>query len=590
MSQEDRLTGLVGFSGMKVPVLAGTTAAITLSGEQTIDGVSCVTGYRVLVMDQADTTENGIYVVDTGDWNRAADADGPYDFVQGSLVPVYSGTTNGGSLFQQTTADPVAGTSALTFTSYLTLLGIPVSIANGGTGATTAAGALTALGAAALIGGNLSGAFNDAKTTVASAAAPDIWVTGSVPTGRLIDFTGNTGPVTDFADAPQAGASRVLLCASTPTFTNGANLVVPGSANYTAAAGDIIVVTAETTTKFRLSIFKADGTAVVGGGISTVPRQLENVGLSVAMAANAVTIALKGADGNGPSSSNLVGVGFRSATLTTGTASKVQVSAATSTAISSGSTGGSVSAEASRVWVAAILVAGAVELAWSIRRSGTSVLPIDEGGVITTVAEGGAGAADTAGVWYSTTQRTDVPFTIIGYFDSTQATAGTWASNPANVVVNPKHRPGDEVQVQRTQTGAVATGTTAMVNDDSIPQSGEGDQYMSQAITPTSASNVLLSDVVINLSNSAVANLIAALFQDSVANALAATFGSTNGAGGFGSLSLRHGMLAATTSATTLKVRGGGTTGATTTFNGLASGRYFGGVMASSLTIREIMA
>ena len=99
------------------------------------------------------------------------------------------------------------------------------------------------------------------KSTVACAATTaDIW-TG---TGTLIDFTGSTGPVTDFPDAPRAGIQRVLLCASTPTFThNASQLVVPGGANYTAAAGDIIIVTAETTTKFRLSIFKADGTAVV---------------------------------------------------------------------------------------------------------------------------------------------------------------------------------------------------------------------------------------------------------------------------------------------------------------------------------------
>ena len=96
MPQEDRLTGLVGYSGMKVPVALATTAAITLSGEQTIDGVAAVTGDRVLVKDQADQTENGIYVVDTGDWNRAADCDGPYDLVQGSVVYVNAGSTNTG--------------------------------------------------------------------------------------------------------------------------------------------------------------------------------------------------------------------------------------------------------------------------------------------------------------------------------------------------------------------------------------------------------------------------------------------------------------------------------------------------------------
>lgn len=91
---------------MKVPVALATTAAITLSGEQTIDGVAAVTGDRVLVKDQADQTENGIYVVDTGDWNRAADCDGPYDLRQGSVVYVNEGSTNTG-FWYCTSADPI---------------------------------------------------------------------------------------------------------------------------------------------------------------------------------------------------------------------------------------------------------------------------------------------------------------------------------------------------------------------------------------------------------------------------------------------------------------------------------------------------
>ena len=51
------------------------------------------------------------------------------------------------------------------------------------------------------------------------------------------------------------------------------------------------------------------------------------------------------------------------------------------------------------------------------------------------------------------------------------------------------------VQVVNTQTGAVATGTTVMPIDDTIPQNTEGDQYMTLAITPTHASNKLLIEV-----------------------------------------------------------------------------------------------
>lgn len=108
-------------------------------------------------------------------------------------------------------------------------------------------------------GGSMTSAINEAKATVAShASTADIWSAA----GNLIDFTG-TAAVGAFPAAPQAGARRRLLCAGACSFTHGANLICPGSANITAAAGDIVTVDAITTTQFRLTIEKADGSAVV---------------------------------------------------------------------------------------------------------------------------------------------------------------------------------------------------------------------------------------------------------------------------------------------------------------------------------------
>ncbi len=116
MAQNDRTTGLVGNAGMKVPVRAATTANITLSGEQTIDGVAVVTGDRVLVKNQTTASENGIYVADTGTWTRAKDFNGVYDIVRGSIVHVNEGTSNAGSFWEVSTADPITiGTTSLTF-------------------------------------------------------------------------------------------------------------------------------------------------------------------------------------------------------------------------------------------------------------------------------------------------------------------------------------------------------------------------------------------------------------------------------------------------------------------------------------------
>ncbi len=116
MAQTDRTTGLVGNTGIKQPVKAATTANITLSGEQTIDGIACVTGDRVLVKDQTSGVDNGIYEVDTGTWSRTKDFDGTYDTVSGTMVRVNQGSTNGDGLFIVSTSDPITiGTTSLTF-------------------------------------------------------------------------------------------------------------------------------------------------------------------------------------------------------------------------------------------------------------------------------------------------------------------------------------------------------------------------------------------------------------------------------------------------------------------------------------------
>jgi len=102
--------------------------------------------------------------------------------------------------------------------------------------------------------------LNTSRFTVASAAATaDIWAS---PGGNEVDFTG-TATVTDFPDAPRAGASRILHCAGAVVFTNNANLFVQGGVNYTAAAGDVVEVHAISVSTFRLTILKANGRAVV---------------------------------------------------------------------------------------------------------------------------------------------------------------------------------------------------------------------------------------------------------------------------------------------------------------------------------------
>jgi hypothetical protein len=120
----DRRTGIIAGIACKAPCRAASTAAITLSGPRTVDGVSCVAGDRVLVKDQASTAFNGIYDVANGAWTRSTDFDSIDEIARGTMVIVASeGATNPNSLWFVTSADPTAmDTSPITFSNLLVVL------------------------------------------------------------------------------------------------------------------------------------------------------------------------------------------------------------------------------------------------------------------------------------------------------------------------------------------------------------------------------------------------------------------------------------------------------------------------------------
>jgi len=104
----DRTDGLSSAAAIKGPCHVATTTNISLYGLQTIDGVSVVSGDRVLVKDQTAAYENGIYICDTGQWRRSKDFNRTKDVVEGTQVLVTDGTVNASTLWCVTSPDPIA--------------------------------------------------------------------------------------------------------------------------------------------------------------------------------------------------------------------------------------------------------------------------------------------------------------------------------------------------------------------------------------------------------------------------------------------------------------------------------------------------
>ena len=319
-----------------------------------------------------------------------------------------------------------------------------------------------------------------------------------------------------------------------------------------------------------------------------------NMGLTASAAGSNLTINVTGANGSAPSSTNPVLVPFRSTTAATGTPVWTSITSAQSIVIPSGATLGSSSSNVPfRIWIFEEYNGGSPEIAVAICTVAPTIFPCtaweNTGKTTTTIT----GLASSAGVLYATTGVSNDAVRIIGYADygSGLTTAGLYASVPPRLqLMGPGiSRPGEVVQTVRTDTGTSATGTTTIPQDNTIPQITEGDQYMTQAITPTATPNLLSVSVQAFVGNSANVLEVGSLFQDATANALKTSFTNPEGTNGVSGLDLTYMAGALTTSSTTFRFRAGGTGAGTTTFNGVSGSQLFGGTSNSYIQVQEIM-
>lgn len=240
----DRNTGLATSAATKAPCRVASVSNITLSGLQTIDGVTVAALDRVLVTGQTDTTLNGIYIVSSGVWKRSPDFSRNDDVVKGCSVRVTSGTTYSG-LWVLTSADPITmGTSAITLVRDTSLT----------PGALIAANNLSDV-ASRIAAWDQLARYDSTQVIAPVATVLDL----STATSPLLDVSaGNISSVT-LAN----GKMRVVRFTGINAITVGSSLKANnGGSNVTTAADDIGIFRGEPSSVVRLTLIRASGLPV----------------------------------------------------------------------------------------------------------------------------------------------------------------------------------------------------------------------------------------------------------------------------------------------------------------------------------------
>jgi hypothetical protein len=247
----------------KAPALTATSANITLSGLQTINGVTVAAGDTVLVKDQTNAAQNGIYIASATAWTYSVGGDTWNEYI-GAIIFITSGSLNGTAWYCTAQPGGTLGVTAMNWSNFSV-----ASTYTAGTGLT-------------LVGTQ----FNIANTAVTAAAYGSATQVGTftVNAQGQLTLAGNT-TVTPAVGSITGLGTGVATALAVNTGTAGA-FVVNGGALGTPASGDFSTGTFTWPTFNQNTTGYAAGLA--GGAAGSLPYQ---------SALNATTFLAAGTNG-----------------------------------------------------------------------------------------------------------------------------------------------------------------------------------------------------------------------------------------------------------------------------------------------------
>lgn len=237
---------------VKPSCIVATTANVTLSGEQTIDGV-LTSASRILVKNQTAPAQNGIYVTAAGAWSRAADYDQTAEVVQGTFTAVISGTTQSNTLWVQTTAAPTINVDPLVFSQLAN-----ITVNQGTVTGTGTANQISFWSSTTGIAGDTGLTYNSSTNVLSADTLQDV----NDATGSQLDL--NFGGNHNFLLSTDAGTQAQGYVAGTSA---SASVGFTGAGTIYSAQGALTTVNNGSFSNFRMGASSIIGIMTFTSGV-----------------------------------------------------------------------------------------------------------------------------------------------------------------------------------------------------------------------------------------------------------------------------------------------------------------------------------